>query len=790
METFNCMEKINMDCLSRYSHNPEQQRKLRSGFRAVVLTLLAALTIVPVDATPRAKEKVRTSSEAVKSIVALDKAVPSNQKSRVLSLTFKQLGASEAVQLRGVDGSSTFPFSVRSDEVVVAAKIKIDYSYSPSLLAELSHMKVLLNDEVASVVALPRDHGVGNSKEIALDPRLFVDYNKLQFRLVGHYAHRCEDPLHSSLWLSLSNNSRIELTLAPIKLAADLGLLPVPFFDKLDSSALKLPFVFASAPAFGTLKAAGIVSSWFGGLAGYRGAQFPVLLNSLPEGNAVVFLQGDEKIAGLRATSSATIAVEQHPSNPNAKILLVSGASAVELLRAARTLVLSRATLQGQQVAVSGDVEPELRKPYDAPAWIPNGRPVRFAELARLEDLGVRGYFPNVIRLNFKVSPDLFAWRSAGVPMELKYRFTPLQFKKNSSLNININGNFVHALALDEAGKKVDIRNLLKLPLLDKNLSFREEVLFVPPYQVNGRNQLQMQFYFDVAKDGECKDILPDNLQALIDPESTLDFSEFPHYSALPNLAFFANIGFPYTRMADLSQTAVVMPDQPNAYEIGAYLMLMGRMGEATGYPVLRHVIVNATELASVADRDLLVIGSGQGQSLMTNWGEHLPLERTNGERKLRVQDVFSRAVYRWEEKDVEPDAISNGSVILKGGGNLTSLMAFESPLQAKRSVVILYADQAEDLQKIGDTLNDAQRVASVRGDFVMIDDAGAKHAKVAKTYYVGALSWATHVRWTLSRSPLLTGLLGTLICILLAVITYRALRRVAAKRLERKRSD
>ncbi len=751
----------------------------------VLLALSVAFGVTPIEA----KSRKAVALEAASKVAAVSTEAPAEPrpKQRMVTISLKEMGALTPVKLRGVDGSWLFPFSIRSDEVVVSAKFKIDYSYSPSLLPELSHLKIMLNDEVVTVLPLPREKNVGNKREIELDPRLFSDYNKLNFRLIGHYTYKCEDPLHSSLWLNLSNAGTVELTLAPMTLENNLKYLPAPFFNKGDARTLNLPFVFSSAPSLGTLKAAGIVASWFGSLASYRGAKFPVMLNALPEGNAVLFMQGSERIGTLASAGGPSISVEAHPTVPGAKLLIVSGKQEEDLLRAARAIVLNYATLTGQRAAVTAETEPPARAPYDAPAWVPTNRPVRFGELAPQDQMEVQGYFPDVIRVNFRVSPDLFTWRSQGVPMELKYRYTSMPLSKNSSLNVNVNGNFVQGLTLNDPTRKATTLNRLNLPVLDSNLVVREDLLFVPPYQVGGRNQLQLHYYFDPIKEGECRDALPDNMQGAIDPESTLDFSGFPHFVALPNLAYFSNIGFPYTRMADLSQTAVVLPEQPNADELSLYLAMMGRMGEATAYPVLRHALVSAAEVETVSSRDLLVIGSAQRQTLMAKWADHLPLVQSNGERRVREPDIFRRTLYRWAQKDLQSTPRPDGSVTIKGTGGLVTMMAFESPLASGRSVVYLHADRPDDLHKISDILNDSERVAGVQGDFVVVDEKSVEHAKIADTYYLGSLPWITYLRWMFSSHPLLVGTLGLLICLALAVVAYRELRRFAAKRMGKK---
>ena len=750
-----------------------------------MLLLLGVLISAPIEAkSPRTVQSQERIDLAGNRPSLLKTAAIEASGQRIVSFSFKQLGASTPVRLRGVDGAISLPFSIRSDEVVASAKLKLDYSYSPALLAELSHLKVMLNEEVVAVVPLPREKGVLNRREIDLDPRFFTDYNKLQFRLIGHYTYKCEDPLHSSLWLELSNLGQLELTLAPLALASDLKYLPLPFFEKRDNAALKLPFVFSAAPTFGTLKAAGVLASWFGGLASYRGARFPTFLNALPEGNAVVFLDGGEKFGGLRSASAATVSIEPHPNNPNAKLLLISGDNEQDLMRAVRSIVFGNGTLSGQRVVINQDVEPPPRKPYDAPAWVPTDRPVRFAELTQPEELQAQGFFPSVIPVNFRNAPDLFTWRSPGVPIELRYRFTALPLSKKATLNIGINGEFVRAIALDESNRRSQSKDLLQGPFFDKVPSYREDRISVPLHRVDGRSQLQFQYYFDLVKEGECRDSLPDNLRGAIDPESTLDLSNFPHYSALPDLAFFRNIGFPFTRLADLSETAVVMPEQPTAEEIGAYLMLMGRMGEATGYPALRHALVSATELDKMAQRDLIVIGSAKDQNLMSKWADHLPLVQVDGEHRLREPDIFRRAIYRWEEEDIQATPRPEGSLKLQGA-SLTSLMAFESPLQSGRSVVLLYADRSADLVKIADILLDPERIKNVQGDFVVVDEKGDRYAKVGETYYLGSLPMSIHLRWAFSNHPMLVSLLGVLICILLAAIAFRALRAVATKRMQ-----
>ena len=72
------------------------------------------------------------------------------------SATLKQLGANYVMNLRGIEGSDSVSFDVRADQVVTDARLQLEYSYSPALIPELSQLNVLVNDQVAASLALPK----------------------------------------------------------------------------------------------------------------------------------------------------------------------------------------------------------------------------------------------------------------------------------------------------------------------------------------------------------------------------------------------------------------------------------------------------------------------------------------------------------------------------------------------------------------------------------------------------------------------------------------------------------
>lgn len=718
-----------------------------------------------------------------------DTAAAANEKAGEIShysYTLEELGALTPIELHSVNGQHNLKLSERGDEVIVAAKLHLNYAWSPALIPELSHLKVLLNDEVMTSLPLPRENSNGASSDVKLDPSLFVDFNKLTLGLIAHYTRECEDPMHSTLWANVSNQSKLDITVRHLKLPNDLALLPAPFFDRLDNNKLVLPIVFPAQPNNELLHSAGVVASWFGALANYRGAKFPVMLNTLPESNGVVLVSGNAAPAGLNlpAISGPSLAMVSNPLNANAKLLVVMGRDANELETAVQALTLGKSTLTGAYVNITQIQNIPARQPYDAPNWIPTERPVHFAELAKQSDLQVEGVSPDVVRVNFNVPPDLFTWRSRGVPMDLRYRYTPRTTADRSVLNVNINKLFVRALPL--ATFPSNLEKKIKLPLLEDGKAVGRQTVLIPALDIFGQNQLQLHYFFDYTKQGFCKDVFLNNERGVIDGDSSIDFSDLPHYTALPNLGFFTHDGFPYTRMADLSETAVVMPDNVSASEMETYLTLMGRMGKVTGYPALRHAVISAASVDGNSNKDLILIGSAGNQPLIERWADKMHPILEKGSHNLKLPGPFERLLSRWENRDLEDAMKRAGDLVTKGDGGLSALVGFESPLKKGRSVVALTGDGPEQIADLMSSMADAKTAGLFTGDVVLQSGKRIEGFQVGPTYYVGSLPLWTSLRWFLSRQPLALIILIGLAGLLVAVSAFRYLRKLSDLRLRK----
>jgi len=764
-----------------------------------IALLLAAPGLQPAEAATKARAAATARDAGGAGRIITETAAEAGDapgarlaNARTATFSLKQLGALFPLQLRGIRGNSGVTFSIRADQVVTGAKLKINYAYSPSLIPQLSHINVMINEQVAATIPVPTEQAGQNlQREVIIPPRLITEFNRLNLELIGHYTRDCEDPTHSSLWANVGNDSVLELTLTPIAQANDLALLPQPFFDRRDALPLALPMVFAGTPAASTLEAAGALSSWFGALAGYRGARFPAMQDQIPaQGNAIVFAVGNQQIPGglsLPALQGPTVAMVPNPNDATAKLLLVMGRDGKELKIAANAVAVGSPALSGQVATITSLTELKPRKPYDAPNWLASDRPVKFGELVQEENLNVSGYSPDLIRVNFHLPPDLFSWRTKGIPVDLKYRYTPRPNLDKSTLNINVNQQFLRSLPLLAISHETPgtVERVVDSVLPTGELIPAREQFHIPLFKLPAQTQLQFHYFHDMVKQGSCKDVVLDNVRGTVEPDSTVDISGFSHFLAMPDLAAFSNSGFPFTRLGDLSETAVVLPEKPTTSDYSSYLSLLGVFGRSTGYPATAVSVVAPKQVEALAGKDVVVIGSASNQPLLTQWADASPVNIQTGARRFKISDFAYRVFSWWDPSQRDGAKPGRNQVAFNSNSNDGVIAGFESPVSAGRSVVQLSSNNPEGMTQIVDALLDADLVKEIQGSTSVIRGKQVDSLVAEQSYYVGHLDPLTWVQWFLAGNPLLLLGLGILAALLIAVLLFLSLRARARARLK-----
>jgi len=305
----------------------------------------------------------------------------------------------------------------------------------------------------------------------------------------------------------------------------------------------------------------------------------------------------------------------------------------------------------------------------------------------------------------------------------------------------------------------------------------------IPAFQLGVDNQMQFRFVLDYHKAGLCTDTTEAAVRAAIDPDSTIDLSSFPHYVRMPDLSLFANAGWPFSKYADLAQTAIVLPDAPTAHELAAAFDLIGRIGRHTGVAATRLSIVHEKDVATVADRDLLLIGGGRDKGLLAQWADKAAL-RVDGDQRA-VRALTATTVIPKELLYGSADAAAGSAVDLRSDGAISGLLAFESPLSDGRSVIALLASSDEARRGLATLLGSSAAVSQIRGDTVIVRGDAIASYNAQPGYFIGELPWLTRLRLWLAERPWMIVVIGMLAGLLLALWLFTRLRNAALRRLD-----
>ncbi|MGF0926377.1 cellulose biosynthesis cyclic di-GMP-binding regulatory protein BcsB, partial [Klebsiella pneumoniae] len=689
-----------------------------------------------------------------------------------------------SIVLRGSRPDASVEFGMRSDELVANALLNLEYTPSPSLLPVQSQLKVYLNDELMGVLPVTKEQlGKKIRAQLPIDPLYITDFNRVRLEFVGHYRDVCENPASSTLWLDVGRESYLDLTYQSLKVNNDLSHFPVPFYDPRDNRPLKLPMIFPGSPAVTQQQAAAIVASWFGSKAGWRGQQFPVYFNELPDRNAIVFATNDKRPDFLRdhpPVKAPTIEMIDNPNDPYVKLLVIFGRDDNDLLLAAKGIAQGNILFRGSSVTVDGIKTLQPHQPYDAPNWVRTDRSVTFAELKTYEQqLQSSGLVPDAITVALNLPPDLYLLRANGIDMDLKYRYTMPPVKDSSRMDISLNDQFLQSFSLNSSQ---DVNKLiLRLPVLQGLLDGKSEVT-IPALRLGAVNQLRFDFQYMNPMPGgsidNCITFQPVQNHVVIGDDSTIDFSKYYHFIALPDLRVFANAGFPYSRMADLSDTLVVVPKAPTQGQVATLLQALGGIGSQTGLAAINLQMTDDGNQIKNKDADLLLIGAIPS-SLKDDTKINLLVEATKSWVKMPMRHYDLASIYPDDEARTP-----NTRTDITSSGPMAAVIGFQSPYNDQRSVVALLADSPRGNELLTNALNDSGKRAAMFGSVAVIRESGVNSLRVGDIYYVGHLPWFERIWFALSNHPILLAIFAAISIVLLAWVLWRMLRIISRRRL------
>ncbi|WON78080.1 cellulose biosynthesis cyclic di-GMP-binding regulatory protein BcsB [Serratia sp. UGAL515B_01] len=748
----------------------------------------------PADALPEETLSVGTEKN-VASNRADPPAVALNQ-SVVSSLTVTEMGQSAGLMLSNWQRQSGVTFTLPIDWVVTDGNLILDIEVSPALMESNTELHLMLNGQPLNTYRLNQLHEAKLTYRVPIPAAMIVSRNNLSFSIENgtNAPMECERGVANKYWVKVLPTSRLQLESQVLNIGQNMGYFPRPFFDPQAMQSSTVDVVFSQAKRPEDVVAAAIVSSYLGKVTRYNNLDFQVLQDALPEQNGIIFARPGEKIGELTLPQAEgpTLQIIDNPINPVFKLLLVMGRNSNEMRQAAHRLVSQPLPEKAATLAVK-PVDIPVRLPYDAPRWIDTSKPVSFSNLvANADDLTVTGVFHDAVRVPFRAAPDLFMWDGRNVPLQIDYRFPTESWidETKSQLSVTLNGAFLRSLPVNQRG-------LLELLWHQFGGDIRQESASIPlpPYLIYGDNMLELYFTIVPKDSAACNPTASDTIKSHIGPDSYIDLSQTYHFTELPNLSYFVGASFPFSKLADFSQTILLLAAKPTANEIRTLLNLAAQSGAATG-SAISHVDIrfglqgNESENAAFKGQDVLVVASLEQKDLYQRLLQGVPfIQKESGALAVKDQSALDKLrsylAGNWRTQGIDADRY------LSSVNEWRGFFSFRSVWDPQRVVVVASASSDDKLNKIYSDLRLSKVNAGIRGDLAVITDQnGVRSFQVGQQFPSGELPWYLIFIWYASKHFVLLSLTGLGISIVLGLSLYTLLRKHATKRLGRDAED
>jgi len=700
-------------------------------------------------------------------------------------ITLKDMGVQGALEMHGPHSYSSVGFVLSNSRVPKRAQINLAYHFNSMVLPRTATIRVMMNGTPIGEIKAP-DAAMGRGEyaiaSFGVPSDLLIRNNELTFEFTRGTALRLDTQNKAAVMASVGATSTLLVVGDRIPVRRDLSLLPMPLFDPDLQTTTTIPFVFLSTPTPKMLQAAGIVASWFGVQQSAKPIHFSVSIGVIPAGDVIVFSDhATDMPAAMRVPQGgASMSLKVNPSDPDGSVLALAGDDEDQLLQVARSLALMTVshTEGPETIAAAGDVlrigdfqMPAVRKLDDAPRWLMTDRlKTLFAD--RQASMTSNGSQP--LPVYFRLPPDLFYGENQNLNLKLSYRYNSLAVAEGSALRVYVNGALVTDTKLAPGSGTLDKTRAILLP-----------VETLRPFG----NTMTMNFDFVPANPNDTGQNPERALKGDILRDSALDIRGLAHWAAMPNLELFANAGFPFTRLADLADTTVVMPAAPTPKEIALLLYLMSHFGTQTGYPALRVEVVGP-DVALSADRDYLILGGVGDQPVFGRLEGSLPvslnaagvhvnqalLGRLNGVMRL-LQGLRVWQRLRGTQSELPSNDEGIPDLMIEG---------LESPAGRGRSMVLVALQSDDVVDRFAEVFQERSQSSDISQSVSLLRKAGfTSYGMPTPGYHVGSISWYTLMRIWLAEHfwVLLVSML--LLCLLMGRWTQELLVYLAGERLE-----
>jgi hypothetical protein len=622
--------------------------------------------------------------------------------------------------------------------------VTLNYTNSIGLIASTSVLAVRFNETTLAQIRLDPNNPSGTAKVNLPVELIRPGYNVLALAVSQHNGDPCEDPEAPELWTEINTAS------SAIEIDGDYtsAQLHLSDFDQIFSpgigAARRLSLVTAPLGTDSTLiSSAALVSEAVALRAQYESVDLHPAALAAP----ATWTSDDHVIIGTKDQIAAALGDEADKiQGPYLSLrmldhrqvqMVVSGKSPQDVATAARALTYFNLPFTDATSAAIKSVD-------DKGGAI--SRALQPAHIYSFEELGVPtttlyGAGTQRVALELPLPPDLYAPENATVDILLDLVYGA-GLSAGSVLNVEVNGKFLHGIALSNETGGAFRGYRIPLPLRDL---------------VGGKNQIGFSVIMHPTSKARCVGTSGRHLAATLFGTSSISLPDASHVAAQPDLDLMTRTGFPYST-AGTAPTTIWVSD---ASLLGAGWTLAGRLAQASGGPLPQLQFAIGGE---PPHEPALLIGEAKSlpprlfAGAMQAFGEanRMPYSSFDSPQGIAAPGLFDR-IWPFGNKPRLPDSpLPAGAVEQSNDLGDTVILTAVRADDGHGTTTIVTASSRERLAAGVQELVSPQYWGQARGDFMMWKGKPDQLVtlRLSPRYQIGSAPTMMGLRFYVSQHP------------------------------------
>ncbi|MEM1393133.1 MAG: cellulose biosynthesis cyclic di-GMP-binding regulatory protein BcsB [Cyanobacteria bacterium P01_H01_bin.150] len=528
------------------------------------------------------------------------------------------------MRLRGVYSEGRLGFTRPRAWNVGTVKAAIRFQHSPALYANRSNLTVLVNDTAVGSIPLNRKESKPGNVLVNIPTNLLQEYNELKIVAQQNNSSGCSDPSDPTLWTEILPDSKLIFSYNRKEIPLNFSNYPYPFFDNLNLETNNIVYLEPKNISESWLEGAARLQASLGRQAEFRPIETSlisdisdvsanerlVIIGTPSEQPGLADLKLPRKIAGSKILDAnqniipedTGVLILTTTKKGKVPVLIATGNGPVGVEKAARLLAQpsSQRMGTGQVVLVNKLEESPTPANREWPRYLPESSSFELSEIKTqvngdaFRDVTVRGSAAPAIEIDFRALPDDRFVR--GSSMNLVYSYGPQMNPRTSAVEVLLDGVFIGGARLDS--DEGEMRKNLKVDLPAK--------LVKPDSKLQVFFRMNPKEPFDKAN---CISPPDQQLTGTVHSDTNFDLKREKSVQ-LPNLKLM-QYGFPFAAPQDLSETAIVLPQQPSSSDVLTMLAFSERLGRLSRADAVKLEVYTPNNLPPEVRKNEHLVGIG-----------------------------------------------------------------------------------------------------------------------------------------------------------------------------------